>query len=138
MTQETKSKVETIIKPTKNIAVIRIRGLIGVNKKIKDTLNLLRLRKKHVCVVLNNSSSNMGMLRKIKDYTTYGELDKETEQELISKRGKKDKEAKLKPFFELAPPKGGFERNGIKKSFQQGGVLGYRASKINDLIKRML
>jgi len=80
------------------------------------------------------------MLRKIKDYVAYGEISDETLKELISKRAKKqaDKENKTKPFFELPPPKGGFERKGIKISFKDGGALGYRGSKINDLVKRML
>jgi len=125
-------------KRKEKIAVIRIRGMVRVNTDIQDTLFFLRLRKKHVCVVLEKSNSASGMLRKAKDYITYGEIDEETEKELISKRGKKDEEGKLKPFFELAPPRGGFERKGIKKSFQQGGVLGYRGKNINDLIKRML
>jgi len=119
-------------------AVILIRGLVGSRKPIRDTLAMLRLKKKHACVVVENTPSYNGMLVKVKDYVTYGEISDETYKELVSKRGKKDKEGKLKPFFELAPPKGGFEKNGIKKSFQQGGVLGYRKEKINDLIKKML
>ena len=70
----------------------------------------------------------------------YGEIDESTIKELISKRGKEDpnKKGRTKGFFELAPPKGGFERKGIKKTFIQGGALGYRGKKINDLVKRML
>ena len=45
---------------------------------------------------------------------------------------------KLKPFFRLHPPKGGFEKAGIKKPFTVKGALGYRGDKINDLIKKML
>ena len=44
----------------------------------------------------------------------------------------------IKPFFRLHPPVGGFERKGIKVPFAQGGVLGYRKGKINDLIKKMI
>ncbi|MBU1201679.1 MAG: uL30 family ribosomal protein [Nanoarchaeota archaeon] len=138
MTQENIVDQKKQEKKKEKIAVIRIRGMVRVNTDIQDTLFFLRLRKKHVCVVLEKSNSASGMLRKAKDYITYGEIDEETEKELISKRGKKDEEGKLKPFFELAPPRGGFERKGIKKSFQQGGVLGYRGKNINDLIKRML
>ncbi|MBU0471431.1 MAG: uL30 family ribosomal protein [Nanoarchaeota archaeon] len=120
--------------------VVLIRGLIGITKTTKDTLFLLRLRKKHTCVVLENNASNKGMLQKVKDYVAYGEINDETLKLLISKRGKKNpnNEDRTKPFFELAPPKGGFERKGIKKSYNVGGALGYRGTKINDLIKRML
>lgn len=41
-----------------------------------------------------------------------------------------------KPVFRLHPPVKGYEGN--KRSFQNGGALGYRAEKINDLINRML
>ena len=43
----------------------------------------------------------------------------------------------LKPVFRLHPPKKGFERKGIKKTFKQGGVLGPRES-LDDLLKRMI
>lgn len=133
------SKPKAVAKKEK-IAVVLIRGLIGITKQVKDTLFMLRLRKKHVCVILENNASNQGMIKKVKDYVTYGEVDDATLKELISKRGKKnpEKEGRTKPFFELHPPRGGFERKGIKKSFNQGGALGYRGNKMNDLIKKML
>ncbi len=44
----------------------------------------------------------------------------------------------VKPFFRLTPPQGGFDRGGIKTAYSLGGALGYRADKINALIRRML
>jgi large subunit ribosomal protein L30 len=44
----------------------------------------------------------------------------------------------IKPVFRLHPPKKGFERQGIKRSFAEGGALGYRADAINDLVARMV
>ena len=41
----------------------------------------------------------------------------------------------LKPLFRLHPPRKGYE--GIKRSFNEGGALGYRGAKINLLIRRM-
>ena len=41
----------------------------------------------------------------------------------------------LKPLFRLHPPRKGYE--GIKRSFKEGGALGYRGEKINHLIRRM-
>ncbi|AAL81927.1 50S ribosomal protein L30 [Pyrococcus furiosus DSM 3638] len=43
----------------------------------------------------------------------------------------------LKPVFRLHPPRGGF-RGSKKRSFKEGGALGYRGEKINELIERML
>jgi large subunit ribosomal protein L30 len=42
----------------------------------------------------------------------------------------------LKPFFRLHPPVGGFRD--VKKSFAEGGDLGYRGPAINELIARMI
>jgi len=50
----------------------------------------------------------------------------------------KMKEIGIKPVFRMNPPKKGYERAGIKKSFSIGGAAGYRASEINDLILKMV
>lgn len=72
----------------KKIAVVRIRGSIGVRKGIKDTMNMLRLHNKNHCVIIENKANHIGMLRKIKDYVTWGEIDEKTFKELLSKRGR--------------------------------------------------
>jgi len=69
------------------IAVIRIRGKIGLRKNIKDTLNMLRLYNKNYCVILSNKSENIGMIKKVKDYVTWGEIEKDTLNLLLKKRG---------------------------------------------------
>jgi len=122
------------------IAVIRVRGLVRVNQDIEDTMQMLRLYRKNYCTLVDKK--NAGMITKVKDFVTYGEIDKETEDILIKRRGEKtkDKEGKevLKKYFRLNPPRKGFGRKGIKVSFSKSGALGYRGQKINDLIKRML
>jgi len=126
----------------KKIAVIRIRGQTKLRKKIKDALKILSLNKKFTCVVFNATPSILGMITKVKDYVTFGEINEETFNSLKEKRGKKtkDKQGKeiYKKFFRLNPPKGGFERKGTKVAFKAGGALGDRKEKINDLIKKML
>ena len=72
----------------RKIAVIRIRGSFGVRKEIKDTMNLMRLHNKNHCVVINNLPNYIGMLKKIKDYVTWGEIDEKTFRELLLKRGR--------------------------------------------------
>jgi large subunit ribosomal protein L30 len=123
---------------TSKIAIIRIRGMTGLRQEISDTLDMLRLYKKHACVVIDATPSNVGMVKKVKDFVTYGEIDDETLTILTEKRGIKDSEGNLKPVFSLAPPVGGFERKGIKKPFTVGGVLGNRREKINNLIQKMI
>ncbi len=115
------------------IAVIRIKGRAGKSKEIEKTMNLLNLPKKNSCSVVTPTAATMGMIKKVKDLVTWGELDKETEKELIEKR----KKTEQKTFY-LHPPRKGYGRKGIKISFKTGGALGDRGKKINDIIKRML
>lgn len=138
--QETK---ETEKKPESNkfIGVILVRSLINMNQKVRDTLKMLNLHHKFCCVIVKDTPIYHGMITKCKDYLTWGEISEETIKELKEKRQKtaiiKGKK-KITPFFKLHPPRGGFERKGIKATFKKKGVLGYRGSKINDLIKKML
>lgn len=139
------------------VAVILIRGKIDMNHQVKDTVKMLRLDRKHVCTVFDKNPSVMGMLRKVKDYTTFGVISDETLKLLIDKRGEEYKGRvtdsrgkyqynkfievngkKYKNFFRLSPPKGGFESRGIKKPFTMGGVLGDRKEKIAELIQKMI
>lgn len=121
-----------MLKMTKKIAIIRIRGLVRIQKEVEDTFKMLRLYRKNYCILKEESPSLNGMIFKVKDYITWGEIDSETEALLLSKRNKD------KPYFRLAPPRKGFGRKGIKVPFKTGGGLGYRGEKINDLIKRMM
>ncbi|RMF05953.1 50S ribosomal protein L30 [Candidatus Woesearchaeota archaeon] len=120
------------------VAVIRIRGPVNVRGEVEDTLKMLHLHRKNYCSVFPDSPSVRGMLRKVKDYVTFGVISEETYSLLKEKRGEKDKEGNLKPFFRLSPPRGGFERKGIKVPFKLGGALGDRGDKIKELIERML
>lgn len=114
-------------------AVILVRGKAGMKGEIEDTLDMLNLFRKNFCVIIPANPSMMGMVKHVKDFVTWGEIDDATEKMLIEKRGEKDK-----PFFRLQPPRGGFGRKGIKIPFNIGGGIGYRGPKINDLIRRML
>lgn len=122
------------------IAIIRIKGRVGLKSGIDETLNRLRLKTKYSCVVLEDKPEVLGMIKKVKDFVAYGEIDEATYKELKEKRGIKDsnKKGQLKPYFRLHPPRGsgGIE---TKKHFGQGkGVLGNHKDKINELIRRML
>jgi large subunit ribosomal protein L30 len=130
------------------VAAIRIRGKTGIKEGIKATLDMLRLYRQNYCSIYKDTPELRGMLKKTKDYLTFGEVDDETIKLLADKRGepfkgKNDRSItingkKYKRYFRLSPPRKGFERGGIKKSFQNKGALGNRGSKINDLIKRMV
>jgi len=139
-------------------AVIRLRGLVKVRKDIKDTLKMLRLNRKMHCVLLKEDDVVKGMLQKVKDRITWGEVDDDILKILVEKRGRKPGDERLtkeeaedifnkikenqkipntiKPVFRLTPPSKGF-KNSIKQHYPKG-ELGYRGKEINKLLKRMI
>ena len=72
------------------------------------------------------------MLRKIKDYATFGPVSDETIANLEKRKAKNGK------VYFLAPPVGGFERKGTKQSYVVGGALGERGEAINILLAKMI
>lgn len=139
------------------IAAVRIRGKTKIKITVEDTMKMMRLYKNNYCAILPNNPVYLGMLRMAKDYLTWGEIDEDTFRQLLDKRGEefKGREAdsknkikyddyfvhdnkKYKKFFRLNSPRKGMGRKGIKRSFKEGGALGYRGAAINELIKRML
>ncbi len=69
-------------------AVIRVRGSININPDIKLTLKLFRLNRVNHCVLIEENNVMKGMLKVIKDYVTWGEIEKENLIKLIKSRGK--------------------------------------------------
>lgn len=72
----------------RKIGVVRIRGVINIRKEIEDTFRKLKLYRKNSCAVIDNRKVYIGMLKKIKDYATWGEIDKETFKKLLLERGR--------------------------------------------------
>jgi large subunit ribosomal protein L30 len=68
--------------------VIRLRGEVNLRGEIEDTLKMLHLTKVNHAVIINNRPEYVGMLNKVKDVVTWGEISKETIIELIKKRGR--------------------------------------------------
>ncbi|MDI6643624.1 MAG: 50S ribosomal protein L30 [Methanobacteriaceae archaeon] len=65
------------------------------------------------------------------DYSSIMDLSK-----AILKSKVKLEDVNIKPVFRLHPPRKGYENT--KKSFKEGGSLGYRKDQIKDLIKKMV
>jgi large subunit ribosomal protein L30 len=150
-------------------AIVQVRGVVNTRREIKDTLQMLRLHHINHCVLVPDTPEYLGMLRKVKDYIAYGEVDEETLATILQTRGRvignesltdeyvrqnsrygnitefaialKKGEARisdiqgLKPVFRLHPPRKGYRT--IKRSFPQGGSLGYYGKEINNLLYTM-
>ena len=139
-------------------AAIRLKGLVKIRKDFQDTLKMLRLNRKMHCVILKEDDVVKGMLFKVKDRITWGEINDDILKLMVEKRGrkpgnkrltkaeaeeifKKIKESQkvpdtIKPVFRLTPPSKGFKHS-IKQHYPKG-ELGYRGKEINELLKRMI
>jgi large subunit ribosomal protein L30 len=141
----------------KRIAVVRVRGSVQVPSTTKDTMRMLGLTRANHCSIVDDRDTTRGMLQKAKDQITWGEVNAEMVTRLIEKRGKFEpkKFKTLKEFvaaymkfeaelpdagcqrvFRLSPPRKGYKS--IKKTFVNGGDMGGRGAKINDLLARMI
>lgn len=143
------------------IIAIRISGLVEVPEKTQETLFRLRLRRKYSAVLLKPTPENLKLLRKIRNYIAYGDINNQTLVLLLENRARSNEKKKMnskviagqlenkpnepnkllqsigiKPFFRLHPP-----RNGIDSKIHfpiKKGVLGDNKEKINDLVRRMI
>jgi large subunit ribosomal protein L30 len=125
------------------IAIVRISGQVKVREEVLETFRRLGLSRKYSCIVLENPNPvELGMLREVKDFVAFGELDSETFKELVAKRGKKFKKDNGKrQVFRLHPPRGGIntkQHYDIEKGNVKKGVLGNHGDKINVLVRKML
>jgi large subunit ribosomal protein L30 len=150
-------------------AVVQVRGVVNTRQDIKDTLKMLRLHHINHCVLVADTPENLGMIRKVKDYVAYGEVDAMTIETLLRTRGRLIGDAALtdeyiksnstysgitelakalaggelklrdipgvKPVLRLHPPRKGYKTT--KRTFVQGGALGYYGQEINTLLYKM-
>lgn len=141
------------------LAVVLIRGTINTRPQVRETLRRLNLTRKNAVVFIEDTPQNRGMLRVVAGYVAFGAVSDETVKQVVEARGE---EPKVRPArmpgekprpatgcqgtvsgklvrlpIRLAPPKGGFERGGIKKAHANGGVLGERES-MDALLTRMI
>lgn len=150
----------------KTYLVIRLRGEMGIAPEILDTLSRMNLPSKYSATLISDTPSNIGMLNKVADYVTWGEIDQPSLVELLKKRGaslgtsalaKRPSKSSLGTFEELAetmlkegsvippikrtfrltPPSGGFKGH-ITRHLKSGGELGYRGAAISELLRKMI
>ena len=75
-------------KQLKCLVAVRIRGMSDVSQEVKDTLSMLRLNRNCHATLVDDRPAYKGMLRKSKDYLTWGEVSQENIALLLKKRGR--------------------------------------------------
>lgn len=148
-------------------AAVRLRGEVNVDRKIKDTLSLLKLHKINHCVLVPDTPSYRGMLQIVKDYVAFGEVDPGVLAKLLQKRAKMAgnkplnddflrENSDFNSFKELSQAivegKVSLDDLNLKPVFRlhppRGGLknikwhfskgeLGYQGEEINDLLHKM-
>lgn len=130
--------------------VVRIRGEAGERKKIKDTLKMLNLENKFECSLVPENDSFDGMLKKVKNFVTWGGVGEEVAEAIVERAGSENpeedsekvmegeslKDLGLRNSVNLHPPSGGF--SGSTKELQPQGAGGCRGEDINELLKKMM
>ena len=137
------------------ILVVRISGDTNLDSDIRETLNRLRIRRKYAStLIIEKDKIKMGMLKKVKHYVMYSEVEDNLIKKLIEKRGQtlngkkvdekqvetileaiKKGDWKIKKFFRLHPPIGGFKKS--TKQTYPAGILGENKNLIK-LVEKML
>ena len=69
------------------LAVIRLRGKVNVFYKVQQTLTMLNIRRANYMSLVLSTPSNLGMLKRAKDHTTWGEINQEALEHVLRKRG---------------------------------------------------
>jgi len=67
-------------------AVVRVRGGQQAGNRVWTTLEQLRLNKIHQMVFIPKNDSTIGMLNKVKDYVTWGEVSTEMIAKVLLKK----------------------------------------------------
>ena len=70
------------------LAVVKLRSDINARQDVKDTLKMMGLTRVNHCIIVDNNDSNLGMIKKIKDFVTWGEIKPEVLESLLKKRGR--------------------------------------------------
>jgi len=118
------------------IAVIRIVGRVNVDRDNEETFNRLRLGKKLTCTFVDEKDEiQMGMVKALSSFISFGAVDKKFMDEIIAKRGQKDVKGVYRGFCRLHPPRGGFKKS--TKVNAPKGILGNN-EVIAKLLERML
>lgn len=70
------------------MAVVKIRGTISAPREVRETLQMLHLKRNNYAVLVDDSPAFLGMLKTAQNFITWGEITKDTVKMLIEKKGR--------------------------------------------------
>ena len=68
--------------------MVKVRGTIRAQREVRETLKMLRLTRTNNAVLIDNRPSYIGMLYRVQNYVTWGEVSKETVALMLKERGR--------------------------------------------------
>ncbi len=80
-------------------AIIRVRGNVKINTDIKRAFKELNLDRVNHLSLIPNLNEFLGQVRKVKDFTTFGEISIETLSKLLSRKGRLEGDKNLDEAF---------------------------------------
>lgn len=126
-------------KPNHAVVVDNRPSYLGMLQRAKEYLTWGEINRDSMIKLLRKRGRLSGNKRLtdeyLRDNTRFSSID-EFVDEFMSFKAELSDIPNLKPVFRLRPPKKGF--GGIKRSFSEGGALGYRGEEINSLLSRMI
>ncbi|WP_332450312.1 50S ribosomal protein L30 [Methanoculleus sp.] len=111
---------------------------LGMIRKVKDFVAYGEVTGETLAILLRTRGRLTGDVRLNDEYvrahTPYADID-EFATALCNGEASFRDLAEIKPVLRLHPPRKGYKT--IKRTFQQGGALGYYGPEINDLLYKM-
>ncbi len=111
---------------------------LGMLQKAKDYITWGEVTAEEVALILRNRGELVGGKKLtdayVKEHTKFKSIEDFAKAFVDFKAELKDI-PNLKPVFRLHPPRKGYRS--IKRSFVEGGALGYRGEAMRDLLRRM-
>jgi len=112
---------------------------LGMLKKAQNYLTWGEISKETLALLLKKRGRLVGDKKLTDEYAQ--EVGKKSLDELVEALYEGEVEfyrlPNIKPVFRLHPPSKGFKGK-VKRSYASGGVTGYRAEAINDLLRQMI
>lgn len=75
---------------SQGLLVVRLRGIINIRGPIETTMNSLNLTRVNHATIVPDNATTRGMIWKVKDYVTFGVIDKDAAAQLLTKRAHLD------------------------------------------------